>query len=514
MIAASPLVLGEHLLPPPQHGVLLLAGPRGALTDQLAGIMRAHGARVLCLYPAERTTREGEFACGVAWDDPQSILGLPAYLHMEVAGVVHMGHPDARGGAGCEALFLLLKAFAAVFENRNLPAWLAHISFFGGHFGMSPAVAETGLAEAWEHLRSAGAYGVVKSAYREWPWTHVRVVDMSNDLDAQAAAQAAWRSVSAYGSETEVGFDGHSHWRVALEESVLTLNGHHLDKDSVIMATGGGHGITALAATALARRYQPIMHIVGRTPLEDESADVASCKDAPALRLYLTDKMRSGGEAPTPVMVEREVQAILRKRAVRSHLDIMRRSGARVWYHALDVRDAQALSHMTEAIYRQHDRVDMLLHGAGVLADRRIRDKTLQEFSGVLHTKADSALTLLRALHPQKLRFVVLFSSVVARFGNIGQADYAAANEILNKLAWLVASRWPHIRVSSIGWGPWDYGMVSESLRRLYREKGIALLDPHEAVGWLLREIAAAGPVAPEILITRSVQALQRGLFQ
>jgi hypothetical protein len=56
--------------------------------------------------------------------------------------------------------------------------------------------------------------------------------------------------------------------------------------------------------------------------------------------------------------------------------------------------------------------------------------------------------------------------------------------------------------------------MVSEPLRRLYRERGIALLDPQEAVGWLLREITAAGPVPPEILITRSAQALQRGLFQ
>ena len=484
------------------------------MTDQLAAIMRAYGARVLCLYPAERTTREGEYAWGIAWDDPQSILGLPEYLQTEVAGVVHMGQPDAQGGAGCEALFLLLKACAAAFENRNLPAWLAHISFFGGRFGMSPAAVQSGLDEAWGSLRSAGAYGVVKSAWREWPWIHARVVDLGNDLDAQTAAQAAWRCIAAYGSEMEVGFDGHTHWRVALEEAVLALNGHDLDQDAVILATGAGQGITALAATALARRYQPNIHIVGRTTLEDECAAVASCKDAAALRLYLIDQMRSNGEAPTPVMVEQEVQAILRRRAVRSHLDIMRHSGARVWYHAIDVRDAKALSHMTESIYRQHDRVDMLLHGAGVLADRRIRDKTLQEFRDVLHTKADSALSLLRTLHPQKLRFVVLFSSVVARFGNIGQTDYAAANEILNKLAWQVASRWPHIRVSSIGWGPWDYGMVSEPLRRLYREKGIALLDPQEAVGWLLREVAAAGPVTPEVLITRSAQALQRGVFQ
>lgn len=491
---------------------MILAGPRGALTEQLAGVMRSHGARVICLYPATHTTQEGEYAFGVPWADPESILALPGQLGINVAGVVHMGHPEAGEGAGCEALFLLLKAFAAVFEDRAHPAWLGHVSFLGGRFGMHPAAGlDLGLTGP---VRGAGAYGVVKSAYREWPWIHARLVDLGSELDAQSVAQAAWRALAAYGTEQEVGFDGRSHWRVQLEESVLTLNGHHLDQNSVILATGGAQGITALAATALARRYRPIMHIVGRTALGEEPADVASCKDAGALRLLLADRMRTMDTTPTPVMVEREVQAVLRQRAVRSHLDVMRRSGARVWYHVVDVRDADALEQTVDAIYRQHDRIDMLLHGAGILADRRIKDKTMQEFSNVLHTKADSALNLVRLLRPEHLRFVVLFSSVVARFGNIGQADYAAANEILNKLAWQIASSWPHVRVSSIGWGPWDYGMVSESLRRLYREKGIALLDPQEAVGWLLREIAASGPVAPEILITRSAQALQRGLFQ
>ena len=513
MVDAAPLALGEQLLPPPQHGVLLLAGPRTALTEQLAGIMRAHGAQVVCLYPADHTAREGEHAHGVAWEDAESILGLPERLGVGVAGLVHLGHPDAQGGAGCEALFLLLKAFAPAFEDRALQPWLVHVSFMGGRFGMHGA-AEADLRAASRRLRAAGAYGVLKSAYREWPWAHVRLVDLSGTLDAHAAAQAAWRAAAVYGSDLEVGFDGHGYWGVSLKEAILSLNGHHLDQDSVILATGGGQGITALAATALARRYRPIVHIVGRTALTEEAGDVASCKDEAALRLLLTDKMRSETALPTPVMVEREVQAIIRQRALRTHLDTMRRSGARVWYHAVDVRDAQALRQAIEGIYRQHDRIDMLLHGAGILADRRIKDKTPQEFDSVLHTKADSALTLLQALRPEQLRFVMLFSSVVARFGNMGQADYAAANEILNKLAWFMASRWPHVRVSSIGWGPWDYGMVSEPLRRLYRERGIALLDPQEAVGWLLREITAAGPVPPEILITRSAQALQRGLFQ
>ena len=64
------------------------------------------------------------------------------------------------------------------------------------------------------------------------------------------------------------------------------------------------------------------------------------------------------------------------------------------------------------------------------------------------------------------LRFLVLFSSVSGRFGNRGQADYAAASEVLGRLAHELDRRWP-ARVVAIDWGPWRAaGMVSPWLER------------------------------------------------
>jgi KR domain-containing protein len=68
----------------------------------------------------------------------------------------------------------------------------------------------------------------------------------------------------------------------------------------------------------------------------------------------------------------------------------------------------------------------------------------------------------------------VLFGSISGRFGNFGQADYAAGNEVLNRLAWNMAVTWPHTQVISINWGPWkDSGMASSAVLRLLEARGI-----------------------------------------
>ncbi len=75
------------------------------------------------------------------------------------------------------------------------------------------------------------------------------------------------------------------------------------------------------------------------------------------------------------------------------------------------------------------------------------------------------------------LKFTVLFSSIAGRFGNVGQSDYAAANEILNKLAHWLDRRWPG-RVVSLIWGPWSgVGMVSQLESHLGR-RGLGMISP------------------------------------
>ena len=126
---------------------------------------------------------------------------------------------------------------------------------------------------------------------------------------------------------------------------------------------------------------------------------------------------------------------------------------------------------------RRYGPVAGLIHGAGVIHDRWLRDKSAEAFDRVLATKVEGALTLAGLLDPDALRFAAFFSSVAGRYGNRGQSDYAAANEVLSKLALWLDRRWAG-RVVSLIWGPWSgAGMVADMEGHLNR-RGLGMIIP------------------------------------
>ena len=110
------------------------------------------------------------------------------------------------------------------------------------------------------------------------------------------------------------------------------------------------------------------------------------------------------------------------------------------------------------------------------------------------------ALVLARLVEPSALRFAAFFSSVAGRFGNRGQADYAAANDTLNKLAVWLDRRWP-ARVVSMIWGPWSgVGMVSDLEAHLGRQ-GLGMIDPADGRKRLGEELIHGGKGVVEVII-------------
>jgi NAD(P)-dependent dehydrogenase (short-subunit alcohol dehydrogenase family) len=155
------------------------------------------------------------------------------------------------------------------------------------------------------------------------------------------------------------------------------------------------------------------------------------------------------------------------------------------------VRDRAAFGAHIDRLYERHGRIDGVIHGAGLIEDRLIRDKTAESFARVFDTKVQAAIALREKIRDD-VGFVVFFSSVSSVFGNRGQADYAAANDVLDNMARHWQARIEG-RVVSVNWGPWaDTGMVSDTVRETYQRKGIGLIPQEAGAAALLRELASA----------------------
>jgi NAD(P)-dependent dehydrogenase (short-subunit alcohol dehydrogenase family) len=219
------------------------------------------------------------------------------------------------------------------------------------------------------------------------------------------------------------------------------------------------------------------------------------------LKKAIIERQRAAGLDLAPAGVEQEFRRLCQTREVRQSLKRLIDAGARVHYLTGDVRDSAELGGLIDAVYQRHGRIDGVIHGAGIIEDKLVKDKKLDSFDRVVETKVNGALTLARRLRPGGLKFVVFFSSIAGRIGNRGQADYSAANEVLNKLAVWLGSRVP-AHVVAVNWGPWaTLGMATPEVQRQFAERGISLVPVEAGCQYLIEELMAGRKRDHEVVV-------------
>ncbi len=145
-------------------------------------------------------------------------------------------------------------------------------------------------------------------------------------------------------------------------------------------------------------------------------------------------------------------------------------------YYPCDIANGEAVAGAVGEVEARFGQVTGIIHGAGVLADRWITDKTREDFEKVYTTKVGGLQALLGAVEPRRLTHIALFSSAAAQFGNPGQADYAVANEVLNRVAHKLKADMAQVRIKSFNWGPWDGGMVTPAHASHFESLGVPLI--------------------------------------
>ncbi|MBL8685250.1 MAG: SDR family oxidoreductase [Myxococcales bacterium] len=451
----------------------LYAGGRVVITDDQTGVGEA-----LVRELATRSVRAELCAEGAAPEDTDVLVCL--------AGLRAASSIDE--AIACNrAAFSSVKSVAKRFADKG--GTLVTVQDTGGDFGLSGR----------EPLRAwlGGVSALARTCAQEWPNATVAAIDVHRaGRDATAVARAIADELVYGAGQREVGLaaDG-GRFAVQSVEAPLPEEGTpSLPEGSVVVATGGARGVTASCLIALASARPVKIALLGRTALEDEPAWATGHKDEIALkRAFMIDAQKRGAKV-TPVQAGQAAAKVLANREVRQTMDAITAAGSSVKYLATDVQNATVLRAALDEVRAAWGPVHAIVHGAGVLADKLVVDKTQEQFDRVFDTKVSALKTLLEATASDPLRAICNFSSVAARTGNTGQSDYAMANEVLNLVASAErARRGGACVVRSLGWGPWAGGMVTPELAQHFEKMRVPLIAIDAGADAFVRELNREG---------------------
>ncbi len=469
----------RDLLPP--ESTILVTDDRGGLAEEVVAqlVMEGLNARIV---PLDAGPRRDAYA---------NLAGL-----VIVAPTTYGPHASEAALDSIEflkAAFRLAKFYGPHLQQAasQRPVFFATVSRMDGAFGLMDGAFDPVMG---------GLAGLAKTAAHEWSGVACRALDVASAwYSLSDAAGAIARELLADGP-LEVGLDAGQRRTLALEQRETgRLRPLELTAQDVIVITGGARGVTAACAEALAKSSDATLALLGRSPAPvAEPAWLALSETEAQMKRAL---LEHSGRRLKPAELEAEYRRWSANREIARTLEHIRAAGRSVEYHRVDVRDAAVMDAIIHDLRQRHGRIAGLIHAAGVIEDRWITEQEQEQFDRVFDTKVLGLSALLEATAEDDLQFVALFSSVSGRYGRQGQVAYAMANEVLNKTAQQLATQRPQCRIVSIGWGPWDGGMVTSALKREFARLGVGLVPLRDGAALLVEEVRALAGAPTEVLI-------------
>ncbi len=341
--------------------------------------------------------------------------------------------------------------------------------------------------------------GFTKAYKRERGDVLVKAIDFEIDPTVDLADALIAETLSDPGI-VEVGYHRDlRRFTITLEErsAVDGQAGLTLNRDRVFVVTGAAGGITSEIMADLAAASGGVFYLLDLVPAPEWNA--ANIKlfrtDKDGLKQKLIEEMKAAGEKPTPVKIDKQLFAIERSEAALRAMEAVTTAGGIPLYYSVNLLDAHAIAQIVDDIRQRYSRIDVLLHAGGLEMSRSLPDKDPKEFDRVFDVKTEGFFNILHAAKDMPIGAVVSFSSVAGRFGNAGQTDYSAANDLLCKLTSSLRRTRPETRGIAIDWTAWGgIGMAARgSIPKIMELAGIDTLPPEVGVPTVRRELTCGG---------------------
>ncbi len=463
----------------------------GGAGEALVSRLEKRGVKVLTLTSAlEAEALEAQLKSWLEAGSIQGVYWLPA---LDVEPGLEEIDLESWRDLNCRRVKNLYHTMRCLYELVSGPGtFLLAATRMGGLHGYGPGAGATAPM-------GGAVTGFTKAYKRERSQALVKAVDFEvNRKPAELAESLIAETVSDPGI-VEVGYYQGDRFSIGLAEQPTEdgLPGLVLNKESIFVVTGAAGGITSAIIADLAAASGGIFYLLDIVPQPDPHSPYILLfrKDKEALKQKLIEEARSSGEHPTPVKIEKQLQAVEREEAALRAIEAVQSAGGEASYRSVDLMDGPAVAAAIDEIRQRHGRIDVLVHAAGVEISRNLPDKDAQQFDLVFGVKADGFFNLLKAAQGMPIGATVAFSSVAGRFGNAGQTDYSAANDLMCKVTSSMRQWRPETRALVIDWTAWaEIGMACRgSIPKIMEIAGIELLPPEVGIPTIRRELTCSG---------------------
>lgn len=480
---------GENALP--KSGIILLLGDEDAYGKALKKYLRDHGLQI-------RHIRD------LLDEDEAEAQVAAAAREGEIAGLVVLGNKYYSAGETdhyydyiLTVATIIKRVVIHIRGQKTDRRWLFLFNtFLDGKLGT------TGNSASYHYGTLGGMAKCI--AIELYGSVYVKEIDFDPSMKPDTMIAYLDDELHCHERMAEVGrtADGTRHrLSTVLTGSVVTENRCPLTEEDVLLVSGGARGVTSSCIFELAKRVKCTFVLMGRAQILDENNDdeeTAKITDPKNMKILIAQRYKAQGYRGPLSAIEKKARAILAQRDMLKTFKKLRSTGNPVFYYACDVNDRDSMAKTMATIQKEVGKITGVVHGAGIVGDSKIWNKSMESFRRVFDTKYMGLNNIMDNVDKGALKLLVMFSSVSAFFGNDGQIDYVAGNSYMDKYAYYIRNKYPNCRALAINWGAWNGGMVN--LDALYvdalRDKGYVLIPLEVGANYFANEFLMGLPSA------------------
>ena len=340
--------------------------------------------------------------------------------------------------------------------------------------------------------------GFVKALEKELRPFKTKVVDIddSDHLTNEEISNILLREFSSIGNLIEIGIKNKTRKGIVTKtmENVAFEEKYSFSSNDVVLATGGGGGITFECAKQLALKTGAKLILTGRTDIPSMDEDYIQMTgvefDSYKSRFMIQQKKLNPKYSALDILLKYE--KLRNSRILAKNIESLKNLNINFEYIKCDFASEKDVIRLKKYLNENNIQISGIINGAGLPSFGKVNAKNENAALNVVKVKANATFLLYKYFIQYGLvKFIIHMGSISGRFGMDGQVDYSAAADFLVKMSDNINSL-SQTKSVVIGWPAWDeVGMATnDDVQKVQKyERGLSYISVSEGTQRFLEEI-------------------------